>query len=278
MARNKYHSELNYFDFDESGNVTEKNAEPKEGEKSPSDIENENNYLNANDKDYTEPFRFDDEEKHIQTLVNKDIETDSKIKAISRKLLKGRSFFVREDIDFAEVITGHEFNNRYYVRDSDDNKLMYIKEDSGTFSRMCCGPVRAYNIKFFADDEREVLMKMKRGCVCNICCCVTNNTSYLMEENGNEKEKKIAIFSQGCCIFQPSYQCKSLNSSPSFGFSRGFTLPMFMLRATFEVINCLLFGLVKNFFKDHNLLFLFLICVCVCVCVCVCEFKGLNVN
>lgn len=57
------------------------------------------------------------------------------------------SLVVKQKIEWAEVVTGCETENRYNVYDRQGNKLFKAKERSGCCNRQCCGSCRAFDME-----------------------------------------------------------------------------------------------------------------------------------
>lgn len=81
---------------------------------------------------------------------------------------------IEQEVKLAEVFTGCEFRNKYKIKNTMQQEIFKVHEDSGCLSRQLCGPMREFAI--FVKDPNEVpIIEISRGLSCQgplFPCCL----------------------------------------------------------------------------------------------------------
>jgi len=81
---------------------------------------------------------------------------------------------VKQKVELLEAFTGCETKNKYKIKNSMGQDVYKAKEDTDCCTRMCCGPVRPFDMIIKDNYDREVI-HLNRPLACNSCffpCCL----------------------------------------------------------------------------------------------------------
>jgi len=93
------------------------------------------------------------------------------------KLLNHQTIKVRQQANWGEVLSLGccEFNNRYSIKDMNDNELFRVMEDSDCMNRCCCAPGHTYELKLVESGQMAALENIpvfmhRDGCCADGVC------------------------------------------------------------------------------------------------------------
>ena len=76
---------------------------------------------------------------------------------------------VKQKVEMLEAFTGFETKNKYKIKNSLGQEIYKAKEDTDCCTRMCCGPIRPFDMKITDNSENEVI-HLYRPLNCQSCC------------------------------------------------------------------------------------------------------------
>ncbi|VDL93654.1 unnamed protein product [Schistocephalus solidus] len=85
--------------------------------------------------------------------------------------------FIHQQIQLLEVFSNWEATNRYIVKNSRGQRLLYATEESDICTRQCCGHQRSFVIRMLDEHNFEVARATRQfSCAvsltsCHLCCC-----------------------------------------------------------------------------------------------------------
>ncbi|XP_061708739.1 phospholipid scramblase 1 isoform X3 [Cydia pomonella] len=77
---------------------------------------------------------------------------------------------VHQKVELLEAFVGFETNNKYTIKNSVGQKVYFAVEDNDCCTRMCCGPMRPFDMKILDNFQNEVI-HLRRPLACSTCWC-----------------------------------------------------------------------------------------------------------
>ncbi|XP_015587228.1 phospholipid scramblase 1 isoform X2 [Cephus cinctus] len=115
-------------------------------------------------------------------------------------------FFVQQQVEILEVITGWDTINKYIVKNASGQVLFLVEEESNFCARCCCGKYRPFIMKITNNTMREVITLCRpfRSSSC-LCPC------FLQEMEVFVNALKIGTIVQNWNPLRPSFSICNLN-------------------------------------------------------------------
>lgn len=89
--------------------------------------------------------------------------------ALQEYFLNASYFSLKQQVELGKVVLGLEFQNTYSLRDQNNARVMYAKEQSNFFTRQCCGNMRNFEVTI-SDFKNNEVVTFKRPLSCSWFC------------------------------------------------------------------------------------------------------------
>lgn len=86
-----------------------------------------------------------------------------------KNLSKIDEIFIYQKIDFFEILTRFESNNKFTIKNSLGEKIFWATEKNDCCTRNFCGSKRPTEIRI-VDITKNCVIKLKRPLRCKVCC------------------------------------------------------------------------------------------------------------
>lgn len=119
---------------------------------------------------------------------------------------------IKQKIELLEVLLGCETRNKYKIKNTLGQQVLYAVEDTDCCTRNCLGAIRPFDMKITDNTEQEVI-HLYRPCRCDGCCfpCCLQELTVMSPMAGN---MVLGYVKQEWSILTPKYVVENANHEP----------------------------------------------------------------